>query len=70
MNQLERQKKKICSICEERQALAQKDRQLYNGERCLIFSGMPTSDVGMPCVVCGVCGFEHGINVLYVHVAL
>lgn len=37
MNQLERQMRKICSICEERQALAQKDRQLYNGERCLSF---------------------------------
>ena len=23
--------KKICSLCEEREALAQKDRQLYNG---------------------------------------
>ena len=33
MYQLERQMKRICALCEERQALAQKDRQLYNGEQ-------------------------------------
>lgn len=30
MHQLERQMKRICSLCEERQALAKKDTQLYN----------------------------------------
>lgn len=33
MHQLERQMKRICSLCEERQALAKKDTQLYNGEK-------------------------------------
>jgi hypothetical protein len=30
MQQLEKQMKKICALCEERQALAEKDRQLFN----------------------------------------
>jgi hypothetical protein len=30
MQQLERQMRKICALCEEREALAQKDRQLHN----------------------------------------
>ena len=34
MLQLERQMRKICALCEEREALAQKDRQLYNGMWC------------------------------------
>ena len=32
VQQLERQLKKICTLCEERQALAEKDRQCYNRE--------------------------------------
>lgn len=32
MTHLQKQLKKICSLCEERQALAEKDRQLFNRE--------------------------------------
>lgn len=38
MHQLERQMKRICSLCEERQALAKKDTQLYNGEQTILFT--------------------------------
>ena len=38
MQQLEKQMKKICALCEERQALAEKDRQLFNGEPPYIIS--------------------------------
>ena len=37
MLQLEKQMKKICTLCEERQALAEKDRQLFNGELSRVY---------------------------------